>query len=100
MMATKAVAKSKPAATKQTTTNDSGAAALAIKLVAESIDDLASEVRPIYHIEALSDNIGELASAMYRLANVTAYSALAAHGDKEDRESALNNLLDIVKGNG
>jgi hypothetical protein len=43
-------------------------------------------------IEQVSDNIGQLASALNGLANATALSIIATHGKAEDRTKAVANL--------
>jgi hypothetical protein len=48
-------------------------------------DSVAEELRPLYHIEVIADNLGTLASALDGLAHATAMSVIAQYGSNEDR---------------
>lgn len=60
--------------------------------LADAVDSVAEELRPLYHLEPVADNIGELANALHRLANATALSVIAKHGTEKDREAAVAHL--------
>jgi hypothetical protein len=60
--------------------------------LAKELSGVAEELRPLYHIETVADNIGELASALHYLAQATALSAIAKNGTEEERKIALTSL--------
>jgi hypothetical protein len=58
----------------------------------KGLDDLTYNLQPLYHIESLADNVGELASALHGLANATAMSVIAKNGTQDDRAVAVEYL--------
>jgi len=62
------------------------------KELSASVDEVAKELRPLYHVENVADNVGELASAIARLASVTSLSVIATHGTDEDRAAVVAQL--------
>jgi hypothetical protein len=57
--------------------------------LAKELGGVAEELRSLYHIESMSDHIGDLASALHDLANATAMSVIARSGTDEDRAVAV-----------
>ena len=64
----------------------------AVLAMATAVDRMAEELHSLREIEALSDNTGELASNLERLATVNAMRVLAEYGTDKDREAALDLL--------
>lgn len=64
----------------------------ALSSLAQEVGGIAEELRPLYHIESISDNIGELASALRGLADATAMSVIAKNGNEEDGAVAVEHL--------
>lgn len=48
--------------------------------------------REVVPLETVGDHLGEIASALERMAKVTAMGVIAKHGSPEDREIALGYL--------
>jgi len=59
---------------------------------AGSIADIAAELGALYKLEAIADNLGEIASALHGVATATAMRVLVEHGSQDDREIALVHL--------
>jgi hypothetical protein len=55
------------------------------KEVAGAADGIADKLEPLYHI-------GDLALALYRLANATAFSVIARYGSDEDRATVVKEM--------
>jgi hypothetical protein len=72
--------------TPRNTDDDTGTA---LHGLAKEVSGVAEELRTLYHIESLSDHVGELASALHNLANATAMSVIAKSGTDEDRAVAV-----------
>ena len=54
-----------------------------------SIESIAEELRPLYQIENVSDNLAEIASALSGIGRATSLAAIAKYGDAADRKEAL-----------
>jgi hypothetical protein len=57
--------------------------------LADTIEGVGEELRPLYHLAAVADNLGSLSSALDGLANATALAAIAQYGSSEDRTTAV-----------
>jgi len=57
-----------------------------------AVESIADELRPLYHIEQLSENVAELAAAVHSLAQANALSVIAKNGNQADRSVALEHL--------
>lgn len=53
---------------------------------------IAEELRPLYQLETVADNLGEIASALHTLAHATALRVIAEHGSDRDRKAMVENL--------
>jgi len=62
--------------------DDLGSGFLAL---ATAVDGIAEELRPLYKIEDLNDNLAGIASSIHDLANATKLSLIAKHGSDGDR---------------
>lgn len=62
------------------------------KELSGEIGEVAHELRHLYHMDTLSQNTGELASALAHLAEVTAFSIVARYGTDEDRALVVAKL--------
>lgn len=60
--------------------------------LAKAIEGVGEELHPLYHIEQMGDYVGDLSSALNSLANATALSVIAQHGNAEDRTAAVERL--------
>ncbi len=60
--------------------------------LAKAVESVAEELRPLYHIEQIADNLGALAPELDGLAKATAMSVIAQHGSNEDRAAAVSYL--------
>ncbi len=67
---------------------------LAVTDLAKAIESIAEELRPLYHIEQVADNLGALAPELDGLGKVTAMSVIARYGSDEDRAAAVAYLKD------
>jgi hypothetical protein len=61
--------------------------------VAEAIETVSEQFGAIYQIEILADKVGEVSSAVGRLANAALLTIIAQHGNHEDR----NKVVEYVK---
>jgi hypothetical protein len=59
------------------------------KEIAAAVDSIAEELRPLYRVAEIADNLGELASALHGLANARGMSVIAQYGNDEDRAKAV-----------
>ena len=57
-------------------------------VVPEAFNDL----HKLWHLETVGDRLGEIASALDRMAKVAAMGVIAEHGSHEDREIVLGYL--------
>ena len=57
-------------------------------VVPEAFNDLHN----LWHLETVGERLGEIASALDRMAKVAAMGVIAEHGSPEDREIALGYL--------
>jgi NTP pyrophosphatase (non-canonical NTP hydrolase) len=60
--------------------------------LAKEVGEVAHQLRDLYHLDSMSDHVGELASAFSSLADATAMSVIANSGTQEDRETAVKYL--------
>lgn len=81
----------KTQATKKSETADSDVGSGLLGLCKE-LGGIAEELRPLYHLEASADNLGDLASALNGVSQALAASVIAAHGKQEDRLKAVEHL--------
>ena len=61
----------------------------------KEIEGVAEELHPLWHLEALADNVGHLAEPLSSLATAVAMKTLIEHGTEEDRQAALAHLKRI-----
>jgi hypothetical protein len=78
----------------KSTSNDSTARALYgfAKELSASLDGIAEELKPHYHIEEVADNLHSIASALNGLAKAMAMQTIAQNGSDEDRSKAVTYL--------
>jgi hypothetical protein len=62
---------------------------IALHGLAKEIGGVAEELRTLYHLESVSEHMGQLASALTALANATAMSVIARSGTDDDRSVAV-----------
>jgi len=69
-----------------------------VHALAQPIEGIGEELRPLYHLEVVADNLGTLSSALDGLANATALAAIAQYGSTEDRTAAVARLKERFEG--
>lgn len=62
------------------------------KELSASLDGIAEELRPFFHVEQVADNLGSIASSLDGLAKAMAMQVIAQGGNAEDRAKAVEYL--------
>jgi hypothetical protein len=86
--------KSNVARMPKSTSGDSTAQALYgfAKELSASLDGIAQELKPHYHIEEVADNLAGIATSLGDLARAVALQTIAQNGNEDDRAKAIENL--------
>lgn len=75
-----------------------GDTGVALHGLARTIEGISEELRPLYHIEAVADNLASLATALDGLSDATALGVIAQYGSSEDRAKAVARLKGWFEG--
>ena len=62
------------------------------KMPRDVVPEAFSDLHNLWHLETVADHLGEIASALDRMAKVAAMGVIAEQGSPEDREIALGYL--------
>jgi hypothetical protein len=81
-------------APKQRTSTDDPVSDIGVALgeLAKATYDVASELRPLYHLDTINDNLANLATATDEVASAIAASVIAQYGSEDDRARIVKHL--------
>ena len=60
--------------------------------LAKELEGVGKELSPLYHLEAVADNLASMATSIDALAHAQALAVIAQNGTKEERSAAVANL--------